>query len=43
MDTLVVCPVCSCPLEVHRPKAAQMFNNLAQHINEFKLLLQEAG
>ncbi|RCN33889.1 hypothetical protein ANCCAN_20270, partial [Ancylostoma caninum] len=40
-NTLVLCPTCACPLDVNHPKAATLFNNLAQHINEFKLLLDE--
>ncbi|VDM81105.1 unnamed protein product [Strongylus vulgaris] len=40
-NTFVLCPLCLCPLEVSRPKAATVFNNLAQHINEFRLLLDE--
>ncbi|VDL83194.1 unnamed protein product, partial [Nippostrongylus brasiliensis] len=36
IDTFTLCPRCACPLDIHRPRAAQVFNNLAQHINEFK-------
>ncbi|VDP23584.1 unnamed protein product [Heligmosomoides polygyrus] len=41
LDTFTLCPRCACPLDIHRPRAAQVFNNLAQHINEFKVLLLE--
>ncbi|ETN77673.1 ankyrin repeat protein [Necator americanus] len=41
MNTLVLCPMCACPLEVNHPKAAIIFNNLAHHINDFRLLLDE--
>ncbi|WKX99226.1 hypothetical protein Q1695_014254 [Nippostrongylus brasiliensis] len=41
IDTFTLCPRCACPLDIHRPRVAQVFNNLAQHINEFKVLLAE--
>ncbi|KAK6027599.1 ankyrin repeat protein, partial [Ostertagia ostertagi] len=41
LDTFTLCPRCACPLDLHHPRSAQVFNNLAQHINEFKLLLVE--
>ncbi|KAK5982296.1 Ankyrin repeat protein [Trichostrongylus colubriformis] len=41
LDTFTLCPRCACPLDLHHPRSAQLFNNLAQHINEFKLLLRE--
>ncbi|KAJ1364958.1 Ankyrin repeat, partial [Parelaphostrongylus tenuis] len=41
MNTMVLCPVCSMPLELQRPRAAQMFNNLSRHINELHHLLNE--
>nr|CDJ98002.1 Ankyrin domain containing protein [Haemonchus contortus] len=40
LDTFTLCPRCACPLDLQHPRSAQLFNNLAQHINEFKLLLQ---
>ncbi|KAJ1357155.1 Ankyrin repeat [Parelaphostrongylus tenuis] len=41
MNTMVLCPVCSMPLELQRPRAAQMFNNLSRHINKLHHLLNE--
>ncbi|KAK6059999.1 ankyrin repeat protein [Cooperia oncophora] len=41
VDTFTLCPRCACPLDILHPRSAQLFNSLAQHINEFKLLLGE--